>query len=347
MFSQQQKEMFMRRALELARNGRAYASPNPMVGAVIVSPECRVIGEGWHRQYGQGHAEVNAVASVSDADIPLLRQSTMFVTLEPCSHYGKTPPCAKMIVERGIPNVVVAMTDPNPKVGGRGIGILLEAGVNVEVGLLEHDAFELNRKFLTAMMLHRPFITLKWARSTDGFMDWKRNKEHPDACRFSTALTSITTMKLRAEHDAILTTSSTVIADNPSLTLRNFDGRAPRPVVLAHNTPLPNGCKLSQPDCNTIIFSGEECEDLEMVFQRLYSEFGITSVLVEAGPTLLSKLIEMNLWDEAREEISPIKLATSGTKKAPEITVEKIVGEEVICTGENGTNKLLFYRNNM
>lgn len=225
----------MRRALELAANGAAYASPNPMVGAIIVAPDGRIIGEGWHRRCGEGHAEVNAVASVAEADIPLLGKSTMFVTLEPCSHFGKTPPCARMIVERGIPRVVVAMADPNPKVSGRGIGILRDAGVEVEVGLLSDEAYELNRRFLKSVTLRRPFITLKWACSKDGYMDWIRSDEHPEPCRFSTPLTSLSTMRLRALHDAVLTTAATVQADNPRLTLRNFDGRQPVAVVLTHS----------------------------------------------------------------------------------------------------------------
>ena len=151
----------MRRALELAANGAAYASPNPMVGAIIVAPDGRIIGEGWHRRCGEGHAEVNAVASVAEADIPLLGKSTMFVTLEPCSHFGKTPPCARMIVERGTSRLVVAMADPNPKVSGRGIGILRDAGVEVEVGLLSDEAYELNRRFLKSVRFFpsKAFVT--------------------------------------------------------------------------------------------------------------------------------------------------------------------------------------------
>lgn len=154
-------ELYMRRAIALAENGKGFASPNPMVGAVIAAPGGRIIGEGWHRRCGEGHAEVNAVASVRDCDRRLLGESTMFVTLEPCSHYGKTPPCAELIIRTGIPRVVVATTDPFEKVAGRGIAMLRAAGIDVVTGVLEKESRELNRRFFTAHTLRRPFITLK------------------------------------------------------------------------------------------------------------------------------------------------------------------------------------------
>lgn len=338
------KEMYMRRALELAANGAAYASPNPMVGAVIVAPDGRVIGEGWHRRCGEGHAEVNAVASVAEADIPLLGESTMFVTLEPCSHYGKTPPCARMIVERGIPRVVVAMADPNPKVSGRGIGILRDAGVEVEVGLLADEAYELNRRFLKSVTLGRPFITLKWARSLDGYMDWIRSDVHPLPCRFSTPLTSLSTMRLRAIHDAVLTTAATVEADNPRLTLRDFDGKHPVAVVLTHLKKLPEDSSLAKrmsagASDAPLVYEFEDPPALQDIFHDLYTRHGISSVLVEAGPTMLGTLIDMRLWDDAREEIAPFALRGEGRHSAPVLPAACILREERV-----GDSVLRYYR---
>lgn len=337
-FTQGRKEAFMRRALELAANGRPYASPNPMVGAVIVDGSGRVIGEGWHRRCGQGHAEVNAVASVKDADRHLLREATMFVTLEPCSHYGKTPPCARMIVEKRIPHVVVAMVDDNPRVSGRGIAILREAGVEVEVGVLEDDARALNRKFLTSMRRGYPFITLKFARSADGFMDWHRTTEHRQACRFSTPLTSISTMKLRAEHDAVLTTSATVLADNPRLTLRGFDGMPPKVFIMEGNRRLgavaSDGSPLHLFGDETrvpVVYRKADFPSVRSVFEDMQRSHGVSSVLVEAGPTMLGLLIENQLWDDIREEVSPVVLGQEGSVHAPVISSAYLVGEETVA----------------
>ena len=198
----------MQRALELARHGELDASPNPMVGAVIVAPDGSIIGEGWHRRHGEGHAEVNAIASV--ADQTMLRDATMYVTLEPCSHYGKTPPCASLIIEKGIPRVVVGCLDPYEKVAGRGVNMLREAGVEVETGCMEAECVALNRKFMTAHRLRRPYVTLKWAESADGYIDG----------HISTPVTSMLVHKLRATHDAILVGSGTVLADSPRLDTR-------------------------------------------------------------------------------------------------------------------------------
>ena len=224
-------EKYMRRALQLAANGRGFTVPNPMVGAVIVAPDGRVIGEGWHRRCGEGHAEVNAVASVREADRPLMRQSTIYVTLEPCSHFGKTPPCARLLIETGIPRVVVGVGDPNPKVNGRGIAMLREAGAEVITGVLADESRRLNHIFFRSQTLHRPFITLKWAQSADGFMDARRQPGEP-AYSFSTPLARLATMQLRAQHEGILTTATTLLADNPRLNLRGFSGRDPRPFII-------------------------------------------------------------------------------------------------------------------
>lgn len=313
------KAAYMRRAIALAGNGKGFASPNPMVGAVIVAPGGRIIGEGWHRRCGEGHAEVNAVASVKESDRHLLAESTMFVTLEPCSHYGKTPPCAELIVRTGIPHVVVATVDPFEKVAGRGIAMLRNAGVNVETGVLERESRELNRRFFTAHTCRRPFITLKWAQSADGFMDWKRDCSYSGACRFSNALTSLSTMRLRALHDAVLTTSATVSADNSLLTVRGWDGRNPSVVLLDRSRRIPADAPLfSVAGREVMVFDNVDFKDgLPALFDRLYAERGITSLLVEAGPTLLHRLLDIGLWDSARVETALFSLGDKGSAKAP------------------------------
>lgn len=303
------RELYMSRALGLASNGELHASPNPMVGAVIVAPDGRIIGEGWHRRCGEGHAEVNAVASVSEADRPLLRQSTMFVTLEPCSHYGKTPPCAKLILDTGIPRVEVATVDPFARVSGRGIAMLREGGVDVSVGLLGDEARRLNSRFFGAHTRRRPWVTLKWAQSADGFIDG-RDSESDSPATISTPLTRAAVHRERALNQAILVGSGTVIADSPSLTVRDYAGDSPRRFVLDRRG------RLSERPGLTILSDPTPEEALS----RLYSDFGIISVLVEGGATLLNSFIATNLWDEARIEVNPsLRLAAKPRKiAAPE-----------------------------
>lgn len=350
-------EKYMRRALQLAANAEGFTAPNPMVGAVIVAPDGRVIGEGWHRRCGQSHAEVNAVASVAEADRPLLRQSTIYVTLEPCSHYGKTPPCAKLIVETGIPRVVVGAGDPNPKVNGRGIAMIRQSGAEVVTGVLAKESVALNKVFFTAHTLHRPFITLKWAQSADGFMDAVREPGTP-AYTFSTPLTRLSTMRLRAIHEAILTTAATVNADNPRLTLRGWSGRSPRPFIVDRSGALHNDVfllsdaapkKSSAPSSNTSqkssVPSGNTPQKAMLLtgdkpFEELFTNFGITSVLVEAGPRYLSSLLKAGLWDELRIEIAPVILGSRGTHPAPPLPFGEgfLEREELL-----GPNRLLYF----
>lgn len=275
-------ERYMRRALCLAGNGLLDASPNPMVGAVLVDPSGKIIGEGWHRRCGEGHAEVNAVASV--ADTSLLRNATMYVTLEPCSHYGKTPPCASLIIEKGIPRVVIGCLDPFEKVAGRGVRMLKDAGVEVVTGCLEKECLELNEKFVTSHRRKRPFVTLKWAESDDGYIDGK----------ISTPLTSMLTHRLRATHDAILVGSGTVLADNPRLDTRLYAGHSPLRVILDRR-----GRVMDAVDGTTIIY--REFSSLNDVLEDLYKR-GITSVLVEGGAELHRSFIDSGLWDAMRIE---------------------------------------------
>lgn len=285
---------YMWRALQLAARSPYYSHPNPMVGAVIVA-DGRIIGEGWHRRCGQAHAEVNAVNSVAGADRHLLAQSTIYVTLEPCAHYGKTPPCAQLIIDTGIPNVVVGAVDPFAKVAGRGIAMMRQAGINVVTGVLADESMALNRRFMTAHTLHRPYITLKWAMSRDGYMDVCRSGDE-QAYRFSNSLTTMLTHRQRALNDAILTTSSTVEADNPRLNVRSWVGPDPRRVVV---------------DCHV---------DPLLLMTRLY-ESGVTSLLVETGPRWLCAMLDAGLWDEVRVEQSDVVLGERGAHRAPSVTV--------------------------
>ena len=221
----------MHRCLELARCGRLHAAPNPMVGAVLVH-DGRIIGEGYHIQCGQAHAEVNALRSVRPADRALLADSTLYVSLEPCAHYGRTPPCASLIIKSGIPRVVVGCIDSFSKVQGRGIAILREAGVDVTVGVLEEECKALNRRFFTAQTLHRPYITLKWARSADGFIDRWRETDNEEPAQLSTPCSQMRVHRLRALHQAILVGHGTLLKDHPALTVRHWTGQDPLRIVL-------------------------------------------------------------------------------------------------------------------
>lgn len=305
-------ENYMRRALELAAHGLGNVSPNPMVGAVIVSPEGRIIGEGYHRRYGEGHAEVNAVASVSDER--LLCDATMYVTLEPCSHYGKTPPCAKLIIDKKIPRVVVGAGDPNEKVCGRGIAMLREAGVEVVTGVLAEKSRRLNAAFITAHSLHRPFVTLKWAQSADGYMDIVRNQDSKPAA-ISTSLGRLAVHRLRAIHDAILVGSGTVIADDPILDSRLWGGRSPRPVILDRRGRINNDFRVVERD--PIVITRHD--GIADILAQLYAR-GISSVLVEGGPTVLRSFIKSGLWDVARVETSKSYFSNRGSAQAPLIS---------------------------
>ena len=268
-------EMYMRRCLQLADCGRQNAKPNPMVGAVIVC-DGRIIGEGYHVRCGEGHAEVNAFASVRPCDEPLLGRSTMYVSLEPCSHYGKTPPCADLIVRKGVRRVVVGCVDPFAKVHGHGIAKLREAGIEVTVGVLEDECKALNSRFMTVNTEHRPYILLKWAQSADGFLD-----DHYHAARFSTPFTTMLVHKMRAENDAILVGRVTDQREHPRLDVREWSGPSPERIVLT---------------------SGQRITD---VLDTLYSRKK-QSLIVEGGAATLRSFIDTGLWDEIRRETSPL-----------------------------------------
>ena len=285
-------ELYMRRCIQLAKNGRMNASPNPMVGAVIVA-DGRIIGEGYHVRCGEGHAEVNAFASVKQEDESLLSQSTIYVSLEPCSHYGKTPPCADLIIRKGVKRVVVGCIDPFAEVQGRGIQKLKNAGIEVVVGVCQKECEELNKVFFTFHRLKRPFITLKWAESKDGFIAKTDSEGKPQPTQISTEQTRMHCHKLRTEHQAILVGSTTLQTDNPSLTTRYWTGKNPLRIVLTHGNPDKH-LKIFKNEAPTLVMNGH----LADVMQELYTR-GIQSVLVEGGRDVLQQFIDQQIWDEA------------------------------------------------
>ena len=343
------EEKYMRRAIQLAKNGIESTSPNPIVGAVIVY-EGQIVGEGYHRCYGEGHAEVNAIASVKNKEI--LLQSTIYVTLEPCSHHGKTPPCAQLIIDSKIPNVVIGSLDPFEKVSGRGVKMLQEAGINVITRVLEEECKALNPHFITAHSFKRPFVTLKWAQSQDGYMDIIRNIDEFPA-KFSTETTSMLVHKLRAQHDAIMVGSETIIRDNPRLNNRMWSGQNPVIVIADKRARIPSDAQIFKH--NPIYLSTHKRDDIYHNIQWikinknasindylciLYKS-GITSLLVEGGCSLLQAFINSGLWDVARVETSPDLLNEKGDKKAPIICMVPW-NEEAI----NG-NKIATYLNKL
>ncbi|MDY2703286.1 MAG: bifunctional diaminohydroxyphosphoribosylaminopyrimidine deaminase/5-amino-6-(5-phosphoribosylamino)uracil reductase RibD [Prevotella sp.] len=301
--------MYMHRCLQLAEYGRYGAKPNPMVGAVIVAGD-RIIGEGYHERCGQGHAEVNAFASVSPSDEKLLPAATMYVSLEPCAHYGKTPPCARLIIEKGIKDVVVGCVDSFSKVSGKGIAMMREAGINVKVGILAEKCRWLNRRFFTFNERKRPYITLKWAQTVNGFID-----NEGTSLSISTTFTRQLVHKLRAENDAILVGRTTYLRDHPKLDVRHWTGESPYSYILSH--------------CNTI----------DNIINDCY-ENNRQSLLVEGGLATLNSFIDADLWDEIRVETAPFTVA-NGTE-APRIPSSASLNDKV----EFDNNIIALYSHN-
>lgn len=298
----------MLRCLELAVLGESYTAPNPMVGAVIVHQE-QIIGEGWHQAFGAPHAEVEAIRKVQDPS--LLKESVLYVNLEPCSHHGKTPPCSLLILEMGIPKVVVASQDPNPQVAGKGLQMLREKGVEVISGVLEKEATELNRNFYTYHQEHRPRVSLKWAETADGFIGKERYRQPEDRI-ISGASASFFSHHLRAQHQAILTGRKTIQTDNPLLTLRHWHGRHPLRVVLDPNHWIKADFHLLTDGLPSLIFTQHFQEkrgaveyhaigmpyQLKNILHELYLR-EIQGVLVEGGSGTLQAFIDEKRWDEA------------------------------------------------
>ena len=269
----------MRRCLQLARNGMQNAKPNPMVGAVIVAEDGRIIGEGYHVRCGEGHAEVNAFASVKPEDEHLLHSATIYVSLEPCSHYGKTPPCAELIIKKGVRRVVCGCIDPFAKVKGRGVEMIRQAGIEVTVGVLGAECHKLNKWFMTVNEKHRPYILLKLAQTANGIIGYRQEDNKP-ALQLSTPFTKMLVHKLRSEYDAILVGRITDDMEHPQLNVRDWAGKNPKRLVLAHGS------------------SPQE------VLDKLYAEKA-QSLIVEGGAKTLSSFIELGLWDEIRVETAP------------------------------------------
>lgn len=289
-------EKFMHRCIQLAQNGRQNAKPNPMVGAVIVHQN-NIIGEGYHVRCGQAHAEVNAFASVKPENEVFLKESTIYVSLEPCSHYGKTPPCADLIINKGIKRVVVGCIDEFAEVHGRGIKKLQDAGLEVTVGVLEEECKMLNRRFFTFHRLKRPYIILKWAQTANGFID-----DHYQPIKISSDFTQMLSHKLRAEEDAIIVGRITEERDHPKLTVREWSGPNPRRMILDHAHPL----------------------NLESLHAQ-----NIQSLIVEGGAETLHSFIIQGLWDEIRVETNTSMTVSDGTR-APQIpTNANIVKTEI------------------
>lgn len=320
--------LYIKRCIQLAENGLGRVAPNPMVGSVIVH-EGKIIGEGFHQIFGGPHAEVNAINAVTNKD--LLKKSTLFVNLEPCAHFGKTPPCADLIITSKIPKVVVAQRDPNPQVAGRGIERMKAAGIEVIEGICEDEARFLNRRFLTHQMHHRPYVVLKWAQSADGFMDRDRNAG--DAAKINW-ISHPATKKLvhtwRSQEQVILVGSNTIHNDNPRLDTREVAGNSPLRVVLSQSGEITADAHVLTDENPTLIYNLKtnkkvgnaewikfDSNLLENALKDL-SEKGISSVLVEGGAMTLDGFITKNLWDEVRI-IQSTNHLQSGLK-APEIS---------------------------
>jgi diaminohydroxyphosphoribosylaminopyrimidine deaminase/5-amino-6-(5-phosphoribosylamino)uracil reductase len=299
-------EKFMRRCIQLAKNGQQNAKPNPMVGAVIVH-NGRIIGEGYHVRCGQAHAEVNAFASVKAEDEALLPESTIYVSLEPCSHYGKTPPCADLIIKKGVRRVVVGCIDEFAEVQGRGIKKIREAGIEVEVGVLEEECKALNRRFFTFHREKRPYIILKWAQTANGFID-----DHHKPVKISTDFTKMLSHKLRAEEDAILVGRITDEREHPQLNVREWCGPDPKRLVIDRTHPLN--------------------------IDSLYAQ-NIQSLIVEGGAETLRTFLIQGLWDEIRVETNTTLTVTDGTR-APIVPANAVV----VSSKTFGSNSIVVFR---
>lgn len=342
-------EKYMTRCLELAKMGAGSASPNPMVGCVIVY-QGKIVGEGFHQKHGEAHAEVNAINAVEN--IELLKKSTLYVTLEPCAHFGLTPPCSDLIVEKQIPKVVLGTIDPFAKVAGKGIERLKKAGIEVEVGVLEKECREINKRFFTYHDKKRPYIILKWAQTLDGFIDVERTEKEFGEPTWITGKKALHRVhNIRAVEDAIFVGTNTALKDNPSLTVRHCQGRNPVRVVLDNHLRLPERLNLFDDTVKTIVFNSKQNKEMgktsfvkidfnkeiiPQILEELYSQ-KLLSVIVEGGKQLLRSFINAKLWDEAHLFIGN-KYFYNGIS-APQISGKKISSEDL------DSDKLIIYRN--
>ncbi len=312
----------MQRCLDLAIQGQGNVAPNPMVGAVLVY-EGQIIGEGHHKKFGEAHAEVEAFHAVRKEDEALIPGSTLYVNMEPCSHYGKTPPCANLILEHNIKKVVIAQLDPNPIVSGRGSMLLRDRGVEVIEGILEKESKNINRRFNLFHSKHRPYVILKWAQTAEGFIASPNGSREPISDQTSMVLSHL----WRSQEQAIMVGYRTALLDNPSLTTRLVQGNNPVRLVIDYENSLPRSLNVFDKQALTYVFTkhasegnntiplGEE-EFYTHLMKKLY-QLQITSVMIEGGAKLLSHFINNNLWDEARVFHSPKMLNVSKGIKAP------------------------------
>jgi diaminohydroxyphosphoribosylaminopyrimidine deaminase / 5-amino-6-(5-phosphoribosylamino)uracil reductase len=343
------REHYMHRCLQLAQAGAGFVAPNPMVGAVLVCND-RIIGEGYHEQYGKAHAEPNCIGSVKDEDRHLIEQSTLYVSLEPCAHYGKTPPCADLIIEKKIPKVIIGCRDPFIEVNGKGIEKLRAAGVEVELGILEKECKELNKRFFIFHTQHRPYIILKWAQTLDN------KTAHEDYSRIliSNEYTNRIVHKWRSEEMAIVVGTNTAFYDDPELTTRLSPGKNPVRIVVDMDLRLPDSLKLFNSKPPTVVFNTKKhslpfekvsltelgkigvayyqvTEDVSLVHQMLNALYhmNIQSVLIEGGSYLLQSFIEEGMWDEARV-ITNEQLVIGAGLSAPIVTNAELNSSEQI-----------------
>jgi diaminohydroxyphosphoribosylaminopyrimidine deaminase/5-amino-6-(5-phosphoribosylamino)uracil reductase len=342
-------ELYMHRCLGLASLGAGLMAPNPMVGAVLVHKD-RIIGEGYHQQYGKAHAEPNCIASVREEDHALIQHSTLYVSLEPCAHFGKTPPCADLIIQKKIPEVVIGCRDPFAQVNGKGIEKLEAAGVRVKTGVLEKECMELNRRFFLFHTQHRPYVVLKWAQTMDGkIANAERNR-----LLISNEYTNRIVHKWRSGEMAIAVGTNTALSDDPELTTRLWEGPSPIRIVVDMDLRLPESLKLFNSKALTIVFNKRKhslppdkisvkelkemglvyyqvTEDVSLVHQMLHALYrmNIQSVLVEGGSYLLQSFIDEDMWDEARV-ISNEQMIIGSGLPAPVLKKHELVGTETV-----------------
>ncbi len=340
--------VYMFRCIELAKLGSGNVAPNPMVGAVLVYYG-RIIGEGYHQQYGQAHAEVNCINNVLAADKHLIKESTLFVSLEPCAHFGKTPPCADLIIKHQICKVVVGCRDPFPLVDGKGIEQLEAAGVLVTIGLMEKECIDLNKRFFTFHQQKRPFVILKWAQSNNGQI---ANADRSPV-RISNDYSNRLVHRWRSEESAILIGTNTAWHDNPSLNVRHWTGKNPVRMVVDLNLRLPKTLHLFDQQQKTIIFNAIKHEETDkLMYYKLENisvvdgllaachELKIQSILVEGGTIFAQQFIDAGLWDEARV-IENTELIIQNGYAAPLLKNHSIVSKEFIAS-----DSITYYKNN-
>lgn len=333
----EQHEAYMQLCLNLAQKGLGKVAPNPMVGSILVY-DGKIVAEGYHQQYGGPHAEPNAIKQLDDE---LLKKCTLYVTLEPCSHFGKTPPCADLIVSKKIPKVIVGCLDPNPLVAGRGIKKLHDAGIEVEYGILEKECRELNKRFFTFQEKKRPYIILKWAQTQDGFISRKPLPENKE----DNWITSIDSKRLvhewRAQEQAILVGYNTALLDNPLLTTRLVEGENPTRIVIDKRLELSKDLNIFNGAAKTIVFNGiKESEvgniryaqiDMANMVDELLHEcylLNISSIIIEGGSNTINEFIKKDLWDEARVFVNPNLKFHHGVP-APQIDIHHIKSENI------------------